>query len=135
MSNHNSSSEAPRATSLIRDLRFQVAHRLRLQADFNLVYRKGSRARGRFILLIATPSRHPQAPRMGLSVGRKYSKGAPLRNHAKRIFRESFRHVRAQLPAFDIVVIPLQSGNRHDFKLICDELVTLCQKIERKLEQ
>lgn len=43
--------------------------------------------------------------RLGLAVSKKVLKSAVARNRVKRIARESFRHHRAQLAGFDIVVL------------------------------
>jgi ribonuclease P protein component len=43
--------------------------------------------------------------RMGLAVSKRVSKRAVERNRIKRLLRESFRRVRSQLPAVDLMVM------------------------------
>ncbi len=89
-------------------LRLRAANRLRKRADFARVYRDGIRARGQYILTIALPSNQPGAPRLGVSVGRKYSRSAVTRNRAKRLLREGFRLQRPFIPPWDLILIPHQ---------------------------
>ena len=44
-------------------------------------------------------------PRLGVIVSKKNVSQASARNRLKRIVRESFRHNKATLPAYDVVVI------------------------------
>ena len=44
-------------------------------------------------------------PRLGVIVSKKNVSQASARNRLKRIVRESFRHNKAMLPAYDVVVI------------------------------
>jgi len=133
MSKHNSSSEATRVAGAIRSQRFRSAHRLQKRADFARVYQQGMRARSQHILVVAALSDQPQGARLGLSVGRKYSKSAVLRNHAKRLFREAFRLLVSELPAWDIIIIPLVPGHKFNLHQLRDELMTLIPKLARKL--
>ena len=133
MSKHNSSSEAARVAGAIRGQRFRSAHRLRTRADFARVYQQGRRARGKHILVVAALSDQPKGARLGLSVGRKYSKSAVLRNHAKRLFREAFRLLGGELPAWDIIIIPLVPSHKFKIQELHDELMTLIPKLDRKL--
>jgi len=48
--------------------------------------------------------------RLGLAVSRRVSKRAVDRNRIKRNVRESFRHARARLPAFDLLLIARQQA-------------------------
>ncbi|HEX9793087.1 MAG TPA: ribonuclease P protein component [Planctomycetota bacterium] len=111
----------------------RASHLLR-KADFDRVYRQGARARGRFILVVAAAGMQPGTARMGLSVSRRYSRSAVVRNRARRCLREAFRLVRAELPHLDLVLSPLVSGRRCGTRELRDELVTLLGRIERKLE-
>jgi len=54
--------------------------------------------------VIASPANGADA-RLGLAVSRKVSRSAVQRNRIKRVVRESFRKLGAQMPAIDIVVI------------------------------
>ena len=45
-------------------------------------------------------------PRLGLVVSKKNARRALDRNRIKRLVRESFRHVSAELSAVDVLVLP-----------------------------
>ncbi|MDP6849886.1 MAG: ribonuclease P protein component [Planctomycetota bacterium] len=116
-----------------KNLFFRRAHRVRSRADFAHIYGQGVRARGRHILLVATLSNHPAGARLGLSVGRKYSPSAVLRNQAKRVLREVFRHIRAELPAWDFIVIPLRAGKKLPPAELEEEWTSLIPKLAQKM--
>ena len=44
-------------------------------------------------------------PRLGLAISKRVSKRAVERNRIKRLVRESFRRIRTQLPAVDLLVM------------------------------
>ncbi len=64
------------------------------------MFADGRRIRSRHFMLIAAPG--ATAPRLGMAIGRRYSKRAVDRNRMKRLVREVFRH--ADLAPFDVVV-------------------------------
>ncbi len=67
--------------------------------------------------------------RLGLAVSRKVSKKAVRRNRIKRIARDSFRHVRADLPAVDILLIARSSADLEGNPALRAELQRLWQRI------
>jgi len=78
--------------------------RLRRQAEFRTVFRKGRRLNGPLFTLLV----HRNAlawSRLGLAVGRRFG-GAVARNRARRVLREGFRNVRHDLVGMDVVVLP-----------------------------
>ncbi|MDH3349192.1 MAG: ribonuclease P protein component [Desulfobulbaceae bacterium] len=76
---------------------------LRKPWEFELVYRRGKRVRGKGFAIIFLPNEN-NSNRLGISVHRKL-RGVVQRNRIKRIFRESFRlHRDIFPPASDIVV-------------------------------
>ncbi len=113
-----------------RRLRLPPAARLRSSREFRQVWREGVRARGRLILVVAAPSSHPGAPRIGLSVGRKFSRKAVLRNRARRALREAFRTLRPDLPAWDFILLPLRPAPMPEVR---DELVKLLPRLEARM--
>ena len=117
-------------------LRHPPACHMRSSRDFSRVYRTGVRVRGSLILLVAAPRLNPGPPRLGLSVGRKFSKRAVVRNRARRVFREAFRLARPELPPMDLVLIPV-GPPRGDFRtpLAKEQLVQLAAKAMRKWER
>ncbi|HVF46030.1 MAG TPA: ribonuclease P protein component [Pyrinomonadaceae bacterium] len=78
------------------DLRLPKEARLLKRADFLRVYDQGKRIEGRFMTVFILPAptgRH----RVGVTATKKAIGKAHDRNRAKRLLRESFRLVRAEL--------------------------------------
>ncbi len=72
---------------------------------------------------------------MGLSVGRKFSKKAVLRNRVRRVLRESFRLARPRLPHLDLILIPLARGHAYSVAECLPELEALAAKILPKWQR
>ena len=84
---------------------FPKSHRLRNSAQFQKVFAARCSAADGAIILFATSNELSHC-RLGLSVSRKVG-NAVTRNRWKRIIREAFRHIHAELPGgFDLVVVP-----------------------------
>ena len=116
---------APRPT-------FRPAHRMRSNADFQRAWRAGGRARGEVLSLVAVPNGREES-RLGLSVGRRIWKRAVRRNRLRRLFREAFRHSRAELPAgFDWVMIPARPRIDPDLATVRSELIELGRLAARR---
>jgi ribonuclease P protein component len=84
--------------------RFSSADRLHRGADFLHRLRAGRRQTDACFSLHYASTSLTRA-RLGLAVGRRVSPKATRRNRIKRTLREVFRHERATLPAFDLVVV------------------------------
>jgi ribonuclease P protein component len=79
--------------------------RLSRSAEFERVYRQGRSSANRHLVLYAFPNAATESPRLGLSVSRKVG-GAVERNHVKRLLREAFSGLEAQLEeGQDLVVV------------------------------
>ncbi len=82
--------------------------RLSRSAEFERVYRQGRSVGNRFLVLYTFPRAGASAgdgPRLGLSVSRKVG-GAVDRNRVKRLLREAFAALAAQVPEdHDVVVV------------------------------
>jgi ribonuclease P protein component len=122
-------------TARPRALRLPSHCRMRFKREFDRVYKEGVRARGTTILVVAAPSSHPHGARYGLSVGRKLSKSAVVRNRVRRVLREAFRLRRAELPPLDLVLIPQDARRRWNTPEAGDELIALALKAARKLAE
>jgi len=69
------------------------------------VYRQGRSTANRHLVLYTFPNMSTERPRLGLSVSRKVG-GAVERNRVKRLLREAFAHLEAELrPGHDVVVV------------------------------
>lgn len=102
----SSSRDAPRAARASRRNTaptgsFARDARLTRPAEFDRVFSEGRRRRLKHFTLVFAPA--ASRPRLGMSVGRRASPRAVVRNRIKRIVRESFRQ--AKLPAVDVVVV------------------------------
>jgi ribonuclease P protein component len=79
--------------------------RLSRSAEFERVYRQGRSVSNRHLVLYAFPNESSDRPRLGLSVSRKVG-GAVERNRVKRLLREAFDGVEAELEGgHDVVVV------------------------------
>jgi ribonuclease P protein component len=79
--------------------------RLSRSAEFERVYRQGRSVSDRHLVLYAFPNESVERPRLGLSVSRKVG-GAVERNRVKRLLREAFGQLEADLPdGHDLVVV------------------------------
>lgn len=107
--------------------------RLRSRRDFQRIYREGVRLRGPTLLLVAAPGGDPATARLGMAVGRRYSRSAVVRNRTRRVFRETFRLLRPELPPLDLVLSPRLAGHRYRTPEVRDELVTLVTEARRRL--
>jgi ribonuclease P protein component len=87
-----------------RDMpRFRPPEHIRRRADFERAYESGSRLTGRLMTVFVKANEGAHA-RLGIAATRKIG-GAVVRNRAKRLARELFRHLK---PAsnLDIIVVP-----------------------------
>ena len=82
---------------------FRPDEHIRRRAEFETIYERGARVNGRFMTVFVRRTDGPHA-RLGLAATRKIG-GAVIRNRAKRLARELFRHNKPAA-SLDIVVIP-----------------------------
>ena len=86
------------------DERFPAALRVKRGEDFDRAYQARRRRDLGALIVYGTPN-GLSVTRLGLSVSRKVG-AAKVRNRAKRMLREAFRQVRAELPTgLDLVVV------------------------------
>ena len=77
--------------------------RIKKQADFQKLFKKGKRAFTPSFTMVYSPS---QQMRMGISIGKKHGKSV-RRNHIKRLLREAFRLTQGEMKGnYSIVLIP-----------------------------
>lgn len=82
---------------------FGPAEHVRKRADFELIYKTGSKRSGRLMTMF-TRERDAGVARLGIAATRKMG-AAVERNRAKRLVRELFRHHKPAR-AIDVVVVP-----------------------------
>ncbi len=116
-------------------LRFQKHQHMRSGADFDRVFRGGSRARSDLFTIAVRPN-GLQHSRLGLSVGKRIWKSAVKRNYIRRVFREAFRTSQHELPAgLDIIMIPGRPQLVPDLAAAQEQLVAMAHKALRRFEE
>ena len=84
-------------------MKFRPSERIRRRPEFQGVYDRGVRLRGRYCTAFVLANERPVG-RLGIAATKKLG-GAVQRNRAKRLIREVFRRNKIA-PGFDVVVIP-----------------------------
>ncbi len=106
-----------------RRLRLPKSCRLLKKGEFFRVSKKGKRLVGRHLCIDYRPAKES---RLGISASCRYG-SAPERNRFKRLVREAYRHLREELPPFELNVIPRQCAKSARFGDIHKEILTLLQ--------
>ena len=77
---------------------------LRNQADFDAVYKRGRSIGDKYVVVIYLKN-HLDHNRTGFLASKKVGNSVK-RNRARRLMRESFRHIKSDIPqGYDIVII------------------------------
>ncbi len=84
--------------------RFPRTARVRARSDFDRIFKHGRRS-ALPVLALHFQADPGIAPRLGLAVSRKVDPNAVGRNRIKRVLRDAFRHVRAELAPGDYVLV------------------------------
>lgn len=84
-------------------VRFPRTARVRVRAEYGRVFDQGRRVQHAFFALHYAADDQPA--RLGLAVSRKVDTRAVARNRIKRVLRDRFRHLRAQLAPGAYVVV------------------------------
>lgn len=104
------SSQAPpqqgTQNSLCVKLRFEKRSRLLKRSDFLSMKRGSVRSVGKTLCVDIKPAQ-TSSPRMGITASTKYGSSCE-RNRFKRLVREAFRLILADLPHVDVHVVPRQ---------------------------
>ncbi|MFT7667525.1 MAG: ribonuclease P protein component [Planctomycetota bacterium] len=113
-------------------LKFRKHQHIRSGADFERVFRQGSRARSD-LMVVCVRENGLEHSRLGLSVGKRIWKSAVKRNRIRRIFRESFRLSQYEIPAgLDVVLIPGRPKLDPDLPSTCEQLIAMTKKAYRR---
>jgi len=110
--------------------RFPHAARIVRPADFVRLRRAGQRIGASFFNAQAVAGEADIA-RLGLAVSRRVSVDAVRRNRIKRIARESFRRIRSDLPALDILLIARETADAQDNATLRADLDMLWPRLAR----
>lgn len=84
----------------------EKAYRIKKNNDFQLIYKKGKSVANRQFV-VYTAQNELEHFRLGISVSKKLG-NAVLRNRIKRAIRENFKVHKADIQAYDIIVIARQ---------------------------
>ena len=102
--------------------------RLRRPSDFAALRTSSGRAGGRCFHMRYRDNDLGHA-RLGLAISKRVSKRAVERNRIKRLLRESFRRVRHQLPAVDMMVMAREQAAGVPGPQLLAELAGLWKKL------
>jgi ribonuclease P protein component len=111
-------------------------HRLKRRQDFDWVYQTGTRRRATHLHVVAVQALNPVAggpieSRFGISISKKVSKLAVVRNRLKRQVKAALRSLLPRLQPGWCVVIVVRSGLIEcDYWQILRELEQLLRKSE-----
>lgn len=103
--------------------------RLRRPGDFAALRTSSGRAGGRCFHMRYRDNGLDHA-RLGLAISKRVSKRAVERNRIKRLLRESFRRVRHQLPAVDMMVMAREQAAGVPGPQLLAELDALWKKLQ-----
>lgn len=78
---------------------------LRLKSEFDSVKEMGKKIVTAHFIMLYISSSHINA-RYGIICGRKFHKNAVVRNRARRIIKESLRHLQKNICRSDVLFIP-----------------------------
>ena len=113
-------------------------NRLRHNKDFSAVYHKGIRKNSSYLALRAL--RHQQKPklplpnqptRIGISISKKVSKGAVIRNRIKRQIRAALRQILPSISrGWDIVIVVKPTAQQCNYGEFLQQLEKLLAQAE-----
>src|ERR1700741_4958245 len=112
------------------NLRFSKQMRLLRPSDFERVFAAKRSASDSSMVLYGAPNELDH-PRLGLVVSRRVG-GATQRNRWKRLLREAFRHVRAELPPVDFVCV-VRSPTPPTLTSLRTTVLRLANRIQKKM--
>lgn len=102
---------------------FPKRTRLRKRWEYTAVQRSARRMHSpHFVLLVAAAT--AEYPRLGITVSKKVSKSAVVRNRIKRSIRETFRRNQSRFPCANIVAVAKRGASHLETAAIADELLT-----------
>lgn len=111
-------------------------HRLKRRWDFQSVYQQGIRRSSRHLIIRALPvaensANQPIETKIGISISRKVSKKAVVRNRIKRQIRSAFRYLLPKISSpWLIVVIVKPEAQECNYEHFLRELEQLLIRAE-----
>ena len=123
--------DAQAVLSTQRSAPFSAELRLKRQADFAAVFKRGKVAADD-VLVVHAMHGESFGAKLGLSVSKKVG-NSPQRNRWKRLIREAFRLNQHQLPQRLWIVVRPRRGAVPEFHAVEKSLLNLLRKLDRKL--
>lgn len=109
------------------------SQRLLKPSDFQAVLRSGRKTRDAYFVVAGRANETGRA-RLGITVSRRTSLKAVIRNKIKRQIRESFRHSQFTLQGTDIVVVAYEPAAtaantelKKSLKMLLQKIAELCR--------
>lgn len=107
------------------------AHRLKRRRDFQQVYAQGLKRRGRCLILRAWFAATDDPTQVGISIGKKVSKKAVVRNRIKRQIRATVRQYLPNLkPGWKIAIVVKSEAQTCEYEHFLRELKQLLIQAE-----
>jgi len=100
---------------------------LRLKSEFDFVRENGIKYVGKYFLLVHSKA-FAKRVRIGIICGRRFNKNAVTRNRARRLIKESFRLLKSQIAASDIIFIPRRRIMSKHLQDVQSEMIELLTK-------
>ena len=101
--------------------------RMKRNTQFSYVFKKGQVFKSKNLMLIVAPKKFRQS-KIGLVVTKKIGKSV-VRNHVKRLIRESIReHLALISPSLDLIIVARQGVESASFQEINKTILELLKK-------
>lgn len=114
------------------------AYRIKKNEDFQFVYKHGKSFANRQFVIYVLEKPDQKNFRIGLSVSRQIGT-AIVRNRVKRLIRETFQHLKEDLPShYDFVIIarkPAATMNFHEVKKSIIHILKLAKLLPKSYGQ
>jgi ribonuclease P protein component len=94
------------------------------------VFREGQRSADRYFTVLYC-SNGSSEPRLGFAISRQRVRLAVGRNRLRRLVRESFRHIRPELPGVDIVVMARDTAGKASAEELGGSLARHWERLQR----
>lgn len=111
-------------------------NRLQHQSEFDAVFRCGKKIKAASLTMLLAPNT-TGVSRLGLVIAKRFVADANKRNRLKRLIRESFRHMKSQIGAHDLVVLANKSIATYPASLwaqaVTQAMHDVCQVVSRKV--
>jgi ribonuclease P protein component len=108
---------------------FKPTEMLRLKSEFDFVKKNGTKYVGKYFLLVYAKA-FDNKRRIGIICGHKFSKKAVVRNRARRLIKEAFRLIKAQVAVSHIIFIPRKKIMSRHLQDVQTEMIKLLIKAD-----